>query len=453
MTPRPRRWSIARRLGALLGLLLGGLWLVAVGAAALNLRHELDEVFDGALQETAERLLPLVSAHLALLDGAPDLPALGAAGEEEYLFYQVLDAGGRVLLRSHEAPAQPFVTPPRAGFATAGGYRVFTLIAEGLTLQVADPLDHRAEALGDGLFWLLLPLLALLPLAGLALWWTLRRATQPILALQAELHARHGGNLAPLPDAGLPEELAPVARDVNLLLARLERALEGERAFAANSAHELRTPIAAALAQAQLLARQLGPTPEAPRAQDLVATLRRLARLVEKLLQLARAESGAALAREPFEARAVLALLVEEQRRRPEAAGRLELAPGAGDCWLEGDLDAWGIAVQNLLDNALLHGRGQVRVRLDDDGTLSVANGGPALPAADLPRLTRRFERGAAAGPGSGLGLAIVEAIARQSGGRLELRSPARGAAEGFEAVLAFPSVEPSPQPAATASA
>lgn len=434
-----RRWSITRRLGALLALLLGGLWLLAVGAAALNLRHELDEVFDGALQETAERLLPLARAHLALGDAAQPIPPLGGA-EEEYLFYQLLDGAGRLLLRSHAAPDQPFVAPPRAGFATSGDYRVFTLIAaDGLTLQVADPLDHRAEALGEGLFWLLLPLVALPPLAGLALWWTLRRATRPILALQAELHARHGGHLAPLPDAGLPEELAPLARDVNLLLARLERALDGERAFAANSAHELRTPIAAALAQAQLLERSLAAGPEAARAGGLVATLRRLARLVEKLLQLARAESGAALAREPFEARAVLALLVAEQALRPEAAGRLDLVPGEGDCWLDGDLDAWGIAVQNLLDNALLHGEGRVRVRLDDDGTLTVANGGPALPAEELPRLTRRFERGAAPGPGSGLGLAIVAAIARQSGGRLELRSPARGAAEGFEAVLMLP--------------
>ncbi len=442
-----RRWSIARRLGAWLALLLGLLWLVAVAATTLNMRYESGEIFDGALQEAAERLLPLAEAHLALLrDGAVGAEEIGDPQQEEYLLYQVLDREGRLLLRSLQAPEQPFLLPPRPGFATSGGFRVYTEVADsGLAIEVADRLSHRDEALWDGLFWLLAPLLALLPLAGLALWWTLRQATRPLLALQGELERRHGGNLAPLPEAGLPVELAPAVHDVNLLLARLERALAGERAFAANSAHELRTPIATALAQAQLLQERLTDGEQA-RVAGLVASLQRLARLVEKLLQLARAESGAALAREPFDALPVLRMLLHEQARRGDAGARLEFDPGGRQAlWLDGDLDAYGIAVQNLLDNALLHGQGAVRVALLPDGSLSVANEGPAVPPGLLAGLTNRFVRGQSRGAGSGLGLAIADAIARQSGGSLTLHSPARGRGDGFEAVLALP-LAPTPE-------
>lgn len=441
-----KRWSLSRRLGALLGLLLGALWLLAVAATTLNMRAENGEIFDGALQEAAERLLPLAAAHLALLrDGQVGVEEIGDPADEEYLLYQVLDLQGRLLLRSHQAPREPFVQPPRPGFAHSGDFRVFTALSDsGLAIEVADRQSHRDEALWDGLFWLLAPLLALLPLAALALWWTLRQATRPILALQAELDRRHGGNLAPLPEAGLPDELAPVVRDVNLLLARLDRALAGERAFAANSAHELRTPIAAALAQAQLLAEQLGSGPQAARAATLVTSLQRLARLVEKLLQLARAESGAALTREPFDALPVLRLLLHEQARRPGAGRRLTFEDGGRrSLWLDGDLEAFGIAMQNLLDNALAHGSDEARVTLLADGGVSVANGGPAVAPDLLAGLTGRFVRGRKSGPGSGLGLAIVDAIARQSGGSLTFHSPARGRTDGFEAVLVLPLAAP----------
>jgi two-component system OmpR family sensor kinase len=170
---------------------------------------------------------------------------------------------------------------------------------------------------------------------------------------------------------------------------------------------------------------------------------------VEKLLQLARAESGAALTREPFDALPVLRLLVDEQARRSEVRGRVALDDGGRSAlWLDGDLDAFGIAVQNLLDNALAHGDGEVRVGLLAEGTISVASGGPAVPAAELAGLTARFVRGRTRGPGSGLGLAIVEAIARQSGGSLTLHSPARGRPDGFEAVLALPPAAAPPDPA-----
>ena len=112
--------------------------------------------------------------------------------------------------------------------------------------------------------------------------------------LRSEIGRRDGSNLSQIPDMGLPTELASILVAVNRLLERLDRALATERQFAANSAHELRTPIAAVLAQMQLLSAQLVGTQHAERAARIVNQIKGLGSLAEKLLQLSRA--GQALA-------------------------------------------------------------------------------------------------------------------------------------------------------------
>jgi len=106
-------WSIARRLSSLLTLALTALWLVAVAVAVLVVSHETNEVFDSALQETAQRLVPLVIDDFGEDDAEPLVIEAehGFAHHEEYLVYQVRDARGRVLLRSHDAPEAPFRPP------------------------------------------------------------------------------------------------------------------------------------------------------------------------------------------------------------------------------------------------------------------------------------------------------------------------------------------------------
>jgi two-component system, OmpR family, sensor kinase len=444
---------MTRRLIWTLTAALGGLWLVAAAASALVAYAEIGAVYDGALLQTAQRLLPLVLDDLDELTGAepPESdasPGDDDAGEEDwqdddYLLYQVRGPDGRVLLRSPDAPRRAFAAPLVRGFFTGDRFRIYTLPAAdaGVVVQVAQPLGQRLHAVLEGLAWQLAPLLGLIPLSAAVIWWTVYRMRRTLGAVQAAIRDRGGSNLAALPAAGLPDELAPIVADVNRLLERLQAALEGERAFAANSAHELRTPIAAALAQAQRLAAQLDGTPEEARAQAIVATLGRLGGLAGKLLQLARAEAGVGLAAEPVDLLPMVRLLVDDGNRRRDAAGRIALDTGGlAEFVVKADLDAAGIALQNLLDNALAHGPAgaPVTVTLAPDGSIRVISAGPPVPAETLPRLARRFERASAAGPGAGLGLAIVDALMRQSGGTLTLRSPATGRADGFEAVLGF---------------
>ncbi|MEQ1952243.1 ATP-binding protein [Mesorhizobium yinganensis] len=423
-------------------------WILAAGLGAFVMREEFDEVFDSSLQETAERLMPLVVDDLFQRDSL-DEPRRVASGSEndEYLTYQVRDAQGTVLLHSHDAQPEPFDAPLRRGFSDTATQRIYTVDAVSGTifLQVADNLEERREAMTEGLLSLMLPIVLLVPLSMVSIWYFVRRSLKPLGALRREIGARDGGNLEPMAVDGLPVELQPINISVNRLLERLRTALEAEREFASNSAHELRTPIAGALAQTQRLIAELPAGPERSRARAIEASLSALSHLTEKLLQLARADSGIGASTAPVDVMAVIQLVAEDFNRMSEHAGKLELR-------LDGiqedapflrrvDADALGIILRNLIENALLHGDpdGPVSLTISADGTLTLANAGHVVPQPQLGQLTKRFKRNNSSAPGSGLGLAIVDRLARQMGAKLMLASPARGREDGFEAELSLP--------------
>lgn len=443
-----RHWSIRRHLLANLTAIIGACWIVGATVSALMIRHEVDEVFDSALQETAQRILPLAVDDLSQRrDREREDVRLGRAtpeDHEEYIIYQVRDASGRVLLRSHDAPERPFTAPMTRGHFDDGRQRYFTeWSADGsLAIQVTEFPHERAEAIRALWLGLLIPLLVVLPLAAVAVRAIVNRTIEPVRQLQQELGARDGANLGSLDGEGLPDELAPVVSDVNRLLSRLSMALESERAFASNSAHELRNPIAAAQAQAGLLADCAEGDEQRQRAEGLKSTLATLSRRIETLLQLARTESGIALARESMSLRDLVELVMDDWLRKPQGMQRIRFDNRATDpIFVLANADALGIAIQNLIANAIKHSPAgtPVTVRLGPGAVLSFINNGSVAVAHDVERLKQRFARGSSgAQDGSGLGLYIADTIARQSGARLDLYSPARGANSGFEAVLSW---------------
>ena len=442
-----RPWTMTRRLIGALVLLIGSLWLVGVISAAILIRHEIDEVFDSALQETAQRLLPLVLDDLEehedeerqLSDPFP------AAKHKEHLHYQVRDAAGRVILRSHDSSAEPFPAPLKRGYFDANGRRYYTEASPDMRVyvQVAELPEERQEAVRALWLGLAAPLIGLLPIAALVIFWTVRRTTRPILDIQHQIGMRDGEHLDPIDPHGLPGELTPIIHDMNRLLERLKAALEAERSFAANSAHELRNPIAAARAQAELIAAGLRGSPDHVRATQLIAMLGKLSGRIEKMLQLARAEAGLGLARHETDLAAITRLVFEDYARRPQVGAHLTFDAGSRQSLTVAvDPDALGIALQNLIDNALNHGApgATIEIVVGPGATVHVINGGPAITPDTLAKLKQRFERAGRKGaPGAGLGLSIVEEIMRQAGGHLELFSPPRGRPDGFEATLVFP--------------
>jgi len=439
---------MARRLIIALTTGTAVLWLVAVAAATLIVRHELNETFDSALQETAQRLLPLAVDDIEERDDDDEPHEISddveIAEHKEYLTYQVRDARGRILLRSHDAPAAPYAVPLERGFVEADGLRVYTESGFGgaIFIHVAEPKAHRREALKDSVLFLVLPLIALIPLSALAIAWIVKRGMRPLVRVRDAIGTRGGSHLEPIGAEALPSEIAPIAEAVDRLLLRLKAALDAERAFSATSAHELRTPIAAALAQTQRLASALAGTAHTERIAQIEASLHRLGRLVEKLLQLSRAEAGIAMCGDAADLLPALRLVVEDFARGGEGAGRIALDVSACHSLpARLDVDAFAIVMRNLIENAIRHGTADapIEVRVDTERCVHVGNAGPVVGPNDLARLTGRFERGPATASGSGLGLAIAETIMRQAGGRMTLKSPRTGKDDGFEVVLTLP--------------
>ncbi len=410
MTARSLRRDLALGLGA--GLTV--LWIVAMLGAALIVREELDEVYDSLMEETADRLLPFMAG--------PESPALPPRAEA-LLTWALYGADG--VRYSDGADPVDFPANPPEGFSTVDDQRHFVRSSGGMVLDIASPLQERHEALRGVMTAIIWPTLALLPLCLLGIVWFTNRRLRPVAALSAEVAGRSPGDLRPLTTPMLPAELTPVRDEMNRLMADLADTLEAEKAFSANAAHELRTPIAATLAHVQLL-RDASDGPLRKRAEKAEAELKRVVRLVEKLLQLARADRVTTVA-PPTDVAPILRLVAADfglTANVPDMPVPLRIDP-----------DAFAILARNLIDNAVTHGA-NATIHLQIDGKLHIANDGATVPPEKLSRLTRRFERAGARTAGSGLGLAIVAAIAENAGMELRLRSPRKGSHQGFEAAV-----------------
>ncbi|MDQ7079513.1 MAG: ATP-binding protein [Paracoccaceae bacterium] len=437
MIPRSLLWRLSLGVVLAVTLLWGGTALVTFA----TLQNEVAEVFDSALQETAQRILPL--AVLDILDREEEGMTRSVAAlnsYDDFFAYVVRDAKGKTLLRSRGAEKVSFPPYQSPGFITTDTHRIYydAAMQESLTIAIAEPLAHRHKVSLEMISSLVSPLGVLVPFTLLVVWALVHFSVRKVHVLRAAIEKRGSGDLAPLEVQGVPVELDPVVDAVNRLLERLRRALEAERSFTANSAHELRTPVAAALAQTQRLISETRDKAARARARQIELSLQRLSRLSEKLMQLAKAEGGRLRAEQATDIRQVLRMVVDEIRMTAEGAERLKLSMPDTAVMSEIDLDAFAILVRNLVENALKHGsaEGSVTVELSADGRLVVTNAGMTVPQDDLERLSRPFERGKTAADGAGLGLAIAQAIASGAGGRLELHSPVPGEKDGFQAVF-----------------
>lgn len=447
-----RPWSIKQRLSRSLIALVAVFWIVGVAVASFAVREEVTEVFDSALRQTGGELVPVaLEEYGRKIAGqsdprAPEVLSTSFSASRSHVHYLLRDRSGAVVLGSTGAPAQPPI-PLKRGFYDFGDYRYYTdfLSNEGLWFVIGHELQERREAAMGLWLGLSSPLIALLPIAVFAVWRTVDRTTKPISRVSHDLEARGGTDLKPIDTAGLPSELTPVIESVNTLMTRLKAAIESERAFAANAAHEMRNPIAAVQAQIQVLAANLRGTADGSRAEGLASQLAGLGRRVEKMLQMARAEAGLGHSRERTDLTAIAALVVDDFSQQSNIGTRLTFeAEDEESCWVAMDEDAVAIVLRNVIENAVHHGRADqsIAVRVGHDHTIRVVNACDVVPRSALRELTRRFRRGnARQTAGSGLGLTIVDMIMRQAGGVVALASPAQGRPDGFEVILKFPGV------------
>lgn len=428
--------SIGRKLFVNLVLMLLALWLGVIFAVAWVIRYETNEVFDSSLQETAQRILPLAAMQLS-----PDRTAvfLEHADHDEYLSYQVVDAKGKVLLRSGGAPKEAYGVPLAKGFYNQNNQAFYVEPSSDgmLSVVIAESPGHRSSTLKDALLFLGMPLLILIPFTGLLVWWSVRKAQHAITTLGRELSSRNSHDLHPLQTSELPKELLALGESINSLMLRLKHALESERNFATNSAHELRTPIAAAMAQIDVLKSDLAGD-LLQRALDARMMLSRLEAMTVKLLQLARAEAGVALNLVPVDLVGVSKMIAREFEFKDSHPIRMTAASNAV-CVLC-DMDALGIVIQNLLENACKYSPQDTEILLTigADGVLEIANDSVPVPRELLGLIRQRFGRADQSKSGSGIGLAIVDTIVKQCHGNFDIESPCYPGNRGFKAIVRF---------------
>ncbi|MCF8466574.1 MAG: HAMP domain-containing protein [Sneathiella sp.] len=420
------------------------MWLAAVLISSLIVRHELDEAFDSALQETAQRLLSLAVVEIMDHEGALSERRISPVRpHDEFVTYVVRDQFGNILLHSHDADRSVFPTKPRSGFSSTATHRIYgeAAVSDSIFIEVAEPLTHRRQAAMESTLSMVVPLVLFLPFSVVGVWWLVRHSMQPVIGLSTQIEARSAGDLSPVTSAALPDEIGPIAIAVNNLMERLQRSLEAERSFTANSAHELRTPIAGALAQTQRLISSLPENDLRTRAQGIEASLQRLARISEKLMQLARAEGGGIIVEKAIDLGPVLDAIVDEFRRHTQSGARLRYTPAeAGTLVARIDADAFAILMRNLIENALKHSPAKSRVDIELlPGQVRVINVGPVLAPETLGSMTKPFKRGSSKADGSGLGLAIAAAIATNGNIGLNFQSPASDRQDGFESIVNLP--------------
>ncbi len=289
-------FSLKRRLVVGLGATVCAFWLAAVALSGVILRHELDEVLDSALQEVVQRVLPLAYSEILARDtddaAQKWLPDVGK--HDEYITYVVRDAQGRILVRSHDADPARFPTDLTTGFRDWSGARYYTesAVSGSIVVSAMERPGHRWTTLMQTLLALAMPLVVLLPVVIGAVVWLVANSIRPVAAFGEAIALRGETDLTAVLQTGLPTEIQPIGQSVNALLARLRRAIAAERTFTANAAHGIANAHRRRFGTYPALISDLRDTDAQSRARDIETSLRRMARLTEKLLQLAKAEGS-----------------------------------------------------------------------------------------------------------------------------------------------------------------
>jgi two-component system, OmpR family, sensor histidine kinase QseC len=441
-----RRYSLRRRLLTLLLASVVVAWAATTLLTYNHAHHELDELLDAHLARSARLLLAQEGDELEEIRVGDSADA-GPYGQEVVL--QVWRDGRVLALRSAGAPAGR-LSPVESGFsdATVDGrhWRVFSGwdVERQVLVQVAEDHALRERLLAHYTLSGLPALLFGVPLLGVLVWLVVGAAVRPLAHLGHEVSRRGPGDLRPLPDDGIPMEVTPLVDRLNALFERISASMQAERRFTSHAAHELRTPIAAIRAQAEVARDGIDSAAREVALAHVIEGCDRAARLLNQMLLLARideraSQDGPATSRLDQAAARVIADLAPAAL---DAGVAIELVSDeAVSVVADGAL--LEVLLRNLIDNAVRHGGppGPVTVRCTqgpDGARLEVADCGAGVDDGELAQLGRRFYRASSAhGPGSGLGLSIVHRIAEGCGGTVRYRRGSDG--RGFVVEVRLP--------------
>jgi two-component system, OmpR family, sensor kinase len=411
--------------------------LVASASTFALVSYEMNKFLDAQLQEVAVNAGP---------DDRREAGPLLDSEDEDQLVVRIWDQSGRVIHRSGPDIDIPWQAQPGLSDLTAAGqsWRVYRWSHARQDIQIAQTWSARHEIALHAATGAALPLLLAVPFAWLVIGWSINRTMHGLRRLSVDIGRRSVDARGPLRPVGVPAEVAPLITAIDKLVLRHQEALEAQRRFVADAAHELRTPLAALQIQTENLI--AGDLTDQSRelADELRGGIRRASHLANQLLEMARTEGASLRHRQKVDLQAlVMSLLADFYPLAEERNIQLAMAT-TGSLSVEGDPEAIRKILAILLDNAIIYSKsdGSVELRIIEAGgacAIEVVDEGPGIAEEAMPLIYDRFFR--AAPPeieGTGLGLAIAKSTAGREGIALTHRN--RSDRSGLIAAVTFAS-------------
>ncbi|MBQ0759036.1 ATP-binding protein [Zhongshania sp.] len=430
----------------LLVSVLSALMLVNFIAALHGYRSSMVEAENLFDQKLTAMAVQLSSVPLRTTNNAP-------APDDENMVFQLFNQDGKLVWHSVHAPDQYIAANEGFSENNFNGYRWRTLsyfnFVNGHRIMIAERVDLRYQLAESVILESIVPVVLVLPVAGLLIWLIIGHGLKSLAILAGILRRKAADDLSAVDVGQAPGELMPVIDSVNSLLRRLTASFERERRFSADAAHELRTPISAIKMHLHNLRDEYGKDNESLLSLD--QDVDRLAHLVEQMLLLHRTTPDHYPAK--FESVALAALTREiVADRYADFVGKgqsIEIFGDDGE--VNGDRFALGILIQNLLNNAFKYTQqgGAIQVKIDTLGNsirLMVVDNGPGISADAQARVFERFyrvggDRHNSGVSGCGLGLSIVEHIAELHNARIFMANGENGC--GLAVTVEFPLMTP----------
>jgi len=435
-------------------LLIGGL-------AFYSADKEINTVYDAQLISNANVLWTLISDEIKENDGDLDKPkkvddidlskgnqlALNESADEyaDSRMFRIWKSGRNVLYSDTALPNN--IPNQNAGFSIVQYkdemWRIYSLPIPNkpISIEVGEKMDLRETLVENILLNLALPLLLLVPVVGILIWFGIGSGLGTIRSLVAQIIIRSPDDLSHVNVETLPKDLLPLGKSLNQLFSKLEQSFTVEKRFTDHAAHQLRTPLATLKLQLQMLQQASSDEEKKTLINEVLQSSDRASKLVNMLLTASRLSHQPInlhqIAVYPVIASSMADLGLLARHKNIEMS--LE---GAEDASVLADEILLKLMINNLIENAIKYTpeNGNIWVKIFpqiDSCKITITDTGCGIPEAERELVFERFYRvDTPKAEGSGLGLAIVSAIIKRFSGSIKLKTPDSGAGLMVEVIL-----------------
>ena len=455
--------SIRNRLLIILILVITLIGALTVWSSYKSSEHEVEELFDAQLAQSARVLLSIILTRTRhedfrtiqeFLDAGGDIPAVadddsGGTDRTDYheyerkVAFQLWDRNGRLLLHSAHIGTEPLspkgLDPHRKGYNdekfSGSLWRVFSLQDKkhGYLIQVGERYAIRDELVSEIVLHFLTPSVISVPLLAFFIWWSIGRALQPLKQLRSAVANRDPNNLEGLHFEGVPDEVVPLVSELNKLFKALNVAIETERRFTDDAAHELRTPLSALKTQVQVALRSNTELECKEALKDIMAGVDRMTHMLNQMLTLARLDNTRDIQPVEIDLKQMLLAIVKQLSVKADKKSIIIEMSSVPELSITTEPVSLEILLRNLIDNAIHYtsdgGRVTVEAKEQSRGAvIRVTDNGPGISPELYQRVFERYFRKPGRGQsGSGLGLAIARRCADLLQAKLTLGASKRG--------------------------